>query len=245
MRRIARVAARQLDLLRPADESRQSIPDSTHRRGPSCRTRRAASSGDAESRGPRTGSIDHDPSRPAFALGLLDGDGAVEEGGDGLDVGAEVFGDLADGEFAAARREGQGQEDLVGGVGVDGGAGDGLEGEELIDGLVGDGLRRLAALAEADERGGDRARRARRSGRARPPAPGWATGPARSRRRREPAVPRGAGRPGRASAGRCRRGGWRHRRSRGSRRSGPRSVWTHGRGLAGSTQASSRPPPRG
>ena len=55
---------------------------------------------------------------------------------------------------ARARGEGQGDEDLVGRVRVDRPVGDVLEGEQLVDRLVGDRLGRLAALAEADERAG-------------------------------------------------------------------------------------------
>ena len=55
-------------------------------------------------------------------------------------------------------------------------------------------------------------RRARRSGRVQPPAPGWASAPDRSRPRIH--APASARSPGHASAERCRRAGWRRRRRR-------------------------------
>ena len=64
--------------------------------------------------------------------------------------------DLADGVDGAALGKRQGQKNLIGRVGVDGPLVHSLEREQLVDGLVGDILGGLAALAQADECRGNR-----------------------------------------------------------------------------------------
>ena len=95
--------------------------------------------------------------RPGWpgSIGLIDHDGAVEECADGGGVGAEVFGHFAYRVDRSAISQGQREKDLVGRVGIDRASWNGLECEQLVHGVIGDRLGRLAALSQADERGGD------------------------------------------------------------------------------------------
>ena len=140
------------------------------------------------------------------------------------------------------RGQGEWEQDLIGGVGVDRGARDRVESEKLIDGLVGDGFGWLTALAEADECGGNGAIVISGQSDAAPCA-----GLGQTTSSISAGMPRSSSRSSARS---------RIRRGISSRRletpaiprmicKEPRSVRWNGCGLAGSIQASSRPPPRG
>ena len=191
------------------------------------------------------GSTDHHASRLAFGTGLFDHDRAVEEGTDRGGVGAKMVCDLADGVDGSALGERQGEENLIGRVGVDGPLVHGLECEQLVHGLVRDVLRGLAALAQADEGRGNGAfvfgNQAKGS-----PLP--RAGPANRLdldSERSARVPAAAAWPGRAVA----RAMLSRRLATPAmprmRRNDPRPVWIQALGMAGSIQASSRPPPLG
>ena len=181
----------------------------------------------------------------AFGV-LLDPDRPVEEGGDGRGVGPEVLGHRGDGVLAPAVGEGQGDQELVGRVGVDRAVRERRGGRAVSStassATASAGLPRSprptnVAGATPVELG--------RQARSPPPAPG-------PRRLGElDRQPRSPDRPSRATARSTHPLGDRGRelgRPRPSppiRTSGPRSIRSSGRGSAGSIQASSRPPPRG
>ena len=154
---------------------------------------------------------------------------------------SQVLGHLGDGVAARAGGQRQGDEHLVGRVRVDGAVVDVLEGEQLIDRLVGDGLGRLAAPAEADEVLGAFPSCSATLG----PPPGWGPTGGRARSRRSARARPDAPRPGPASVRRYPAGAGRHRPRPGC---GSGVLARPGRpagASAGSIQASSRPPLRG